>query len=170
MSVQVEPVIGRYLRLEIGGVPHRVYVEEAGQGVPLLCLHTAGSDSRQFRDLLNDPAVLADFRVITFDLPWHGKSSPPDGWWREHIRADHGRVHGDRAHGHRRTRAGSAAGHGLLDRRTGRAPPCRPSCADDRRRHRSAVREPCGPLLRHRVARPPRRPRGHGLCWCRVRA
>ena len=83
MSVQVEPVIGRYLRLEIGGVPHRVYVEEAGQGVPILCLHTAGSDSRQFRDLLNDPAVLADFRVITFDLPWHGKSSPPDGWWRE---------------------------------------------------------------------------------------
>jgi pimeloyl-ACP methyl ester carboxylesterase len=83
MSARVEPVIGRYLRIEIGGVPHRVYVEEAGQGVPLLCLHTAGSDSRQFRDLLNDDTVLSDFRVVTFDLPWHGKSSPPDGWWRE---------------------------------------------------------------------------------------
>jgi pimeloyl-ACP methyl ester carboxylesterase len=83
MSVEVEPVTGRYLRLEIGGLEHRVYVEEAGQGVPLLCLHTAGSDTRQFRDLLNDPTVLADFRVVTFDLPWHGKSSPPDGWWRE---------------------------------------------------------------------------------------
>jgi pimeloyl-ACP methyl ester carboxylesterase len=49
--------------------------------VPLLCLHTAGSDSRQFRGLQNDEAVLADFHVVTFDLPWHGKSSPPTGWW-----------------------------------------------------------------------------------------
>ena len=24
--------------------------------------------------------ILADFRVIAFDLPWHGKSSPPAGW------------------------------------------------------------------------------------------
>jgi pimeloyl-ACP methyl ester carboxylesterase len=83
MSTDVEPIIGRYLRLEVGGTPHRVYVEEAGEGVPLLCLHTAGSDSRQWRDLLNDPLVTADFRVVTFDLPWHGKSSPPAGWWLE---------------------------------------------------------------------------------------
>ena len=83
MSAHLEPVLGRYLRLEIGGVQHRVYVEEAGQGIPLLCLHTAGSDTRQFRDLLNDPAVLSEFRVVTFDLPWHGKSSPPEGWWRQ---------------------------------------------------------------------------------------
>jgi pimeloyl-ACP methyl ester carboxylesterase len=30
--------------------------------------------------LLNDPEVLDQFRVIAFDLPWHGKSSPPPGW------------------------------------------------------------------------------------------
>jgi hypothetical protein len=36
-----EPITGRYLRLNIEGVPQRVYVEEAGQGIPLLCLHTA---------------------------------------------------------------------------------------------------------------------------------
>jgi len=79
----IEPIIGRYLHLEIGGKPHRVYVEEAGQGVPLLCLHTAGSDTRQWRGLMNDGAVTQSFRCITFDLPWHGKSSPPEGWWQE---------------------------------------------------------------------------------------
>jgi pimeloyl-ACP methyl ester carboxylesterase len=83
MSVHFEPITGGYVRLPIRDTPHRIYLEQAGEGVPLLCLHTAGADSRQFRDLLNDPAVLNQFRVITFDLPWHGKSSPPDGWWRQ---------------------------------------------------------------------------------------
>lgn len=75
-----EPVIGRYLRLDLFGKLHRIYIEEAGQGIPLLCLHTAGSDSRQYRSLLNDPETLKQYRVIAFDLPWHGKSSPPTGW------------------------------------------------------------------------------------------
>ena len=79
----VEPVVGRYLRLSIAGRPHRVYFEEAGEGVPLLCLHTAGSDGRQYRHILNDPAVTDRFRVIAFDLPWHGKSSPPGGFEAE---------------------------------------------------------------------------------------
>lgn len=90
-----EPIVGRYLRLAIGGKPHRLYVEEAGQGIPLLCLHTAGADSRQYRALFNDPEILASFRVIAFDLPWHGKSSPPAGWhkgeykltWRAYVDA-----------------------------------------------------------------------------------
>lgn len=80
MNAQFEPIIGRYLRLDLLGKPHRLYVEEAGQGIPLLCLHTAGSDSRQYRALLNDADILKKFRVIAFDLPWHGKSSPPAGW------------------------------------------------------------------------------------------
>lgn len=79
----IEPVTGRYLRLAINGRPHRVYFEEAGEGIPLICLHTAGSDGRQFRHILNDPAVTANFRVIAFDLPWHGKSSPPAGFEAE---------------------------------------------------------------------------------------
>lgn len=80
MKPEFEPVIGRYLKLDLLGKPHRLYVEEAGQGIPLVCLHTAGADTRQYRALLNDPRVLSDFRVIAFDLPWHGKSSPPAGW------------------------------------------------------------------------------------------
>ncbi|HTO41128.1 MAG TPA: alpha/beta hydrolase [Rhizomicrobium sp.] len=80
MTVEFEPISGRYMKLDILGKPHRLYVEEAGQGIPLLCLHTAGSDSRQYRAILNDPKILETFRVIAFDLPWHGKSSPPAGW------------------------------------------------------------------------------------------
>ncbi len=82
-----EPITGRYLRLEIAGRPHRVYVEEAGPGddkaPALLLLHTAGSDGRQWRDLLNDAELTSRFRCITFDMPWHGKSSPPEGWQEE---------------------------------------------------------------------------------------
>jgi pimeloyl-ACP methyl ester carboxylesterase len=79
----IEPVVGRYLRLQFQGRPHRIYFEEAGQGIPLICLHTAGSDGRQYRHLLNDPEVTDRFRVIAFDLPWHGKSSPPPGFETE---------------------------------------------------------------------------------------
>lgn len=81
----LEPITGRYLRLAIDGRPHRVYFEEAGpaDGIPLLCLHTAGSDGRQFRHLLNDAAITSRYRVIAFDLPWHGKSSPPTGFEQE---------------------------------------------------------------------------------------
>ena len=82
----IEPVIGRYLRLDLGGRPHRIYFEEAGQGIPLLCLHTAGADGRQYRALLNDADVTRRFRVIAFDLPWHGKSSPPPGFEAEAYR------------------------------------------------------------------------------------
>jgi pimeloyl-ACP methyl ester carboxylesterase len=86
MKPAFEPVTGRYLRLDLLGKPHRIYVEEAGQGVPLLCLHTAGADSRQYRALLNDERLLRDFRVIAFDMPWHGKSSPPAGWQAQEYR------------------------------------------------------------------------------------
>ena len=86
MSARIENIVGRYAHMEIDGKPHRVYFEEAGQGIPLLCLHTAGSDGRQFRAVLNDPAITRNFRVVAFDMPWHGKSSPPEGWEKEEYR------------------------------------------------------------------------------------
>lgn len=80
-KARFEPAVGRYLHLTIAGTQHRLYVEEAGDGdVPLLCLHTAGADSRQYRALFNDADLLRRFRLVAFDLPWHGKSSPPVGW------------------------------------------------------------------------------------------
>jgi len=83
MSVDFEPMVGRYLRFPFKGRDYRLYVEEAGHGIPLLCLHTAGSDGRQYRALMNDPAITSKYRVIAFDLPWHGKSSPPEGFHLE---------------------------------------------------------------------------------------
>ena len=81
-----EPIRGTYVHLPLGGRPHRLYFEEAGQGIPLVCLHTAGADGRQFRHLLNDEVVTRHFRVLAFDMPWHGKSLPPAGWQDEEYR------------------------------------------------------------------------------------
>lgn len=86
MSAQLEPIVGRYMRLELGGRPHRLYFEEAGRGIPLVCLHTAGADARQFRHLMTDDAITRHFRVLAFDMPWHGKSLPPEGWQQEEYR------------------------------------------------------------------------------------
>ena len=33
-TAYLEPIAGRYLHLELGGRPHRVYFEEAGSGDP----------------------------------------------------------------------------------------------------------------------------------------
>lgn len=82
----LEPIVGRYLRLDLDGREHRVYFEEAGQGIPLVCLHTAGADNRQYRHLMNDAAITRHFRVLAFDMPWHGKSLPPAGWENEEYR------------------------------------------------------------------------------------
>ena len=79
----IEPITGRYAHIALGGRAHRIYYEEAGEGIPLLCLHTAGSDGRQYRAVLNDPEILKNYRVVAFDMPWHGKSSPPALWQRD---------------------------------------------------------------------------------------
>jgi pimeloyl-ACP methyl ester carboxylesterase len=86
MAAKLDPIVGRYVHVTLQGRPHRVYFEEAGQGIPLLCLHTAGADGRQFRHMMTDAAITDHFRVISFDLPWHGKSTPPDGWQDEEYR------------------------------------------------------------------------------------
>jgi len=85
MTPSFEPIVGRYLHLKLSGRPHRLYIEEAGpaSAIPLVCLHTAGADGRQFRHILNDEAITRHYRVIVFDMPWHGKSLPPEGFERE---------------------------------------------------------------------------------------
>jgi len=86
MAAAIDPIIGRYVHVTLSGRAHRIYFEEAGAGIPLVCLHTAGADGRQFRHLMTDPTVTDHYRVLAFDLPWHGKSTPPDGWQREEYR------------------------------------------------------------------------------------
>lgn len=83
---EFEPIVGRYTAVDIDGRTHRIFVEEAGRGTPLLCLHTAGADSRQFRHLLNDADVGRRYRIVAFDMPYHGRSNPPDRWWLEKYR------------------------------------------------------------------------------------
>ena len=84
-SPRFDSAIGRYVYLEIDGREYRVYFEEAGRGIPLLLQHTAGADARQWRHLLEEPSVASRYRLIAYDLPYHGKSLPPEGveWWRE---------------------------------------------------------------------------------------
>ncbi|MGE3990400.1 alpha/beta fold hydrolase [Pseudorhodoplanes sp.] len=83
---EFEPIAGKYFSFDLNGERYRIYVEQAGRGIPLLCLHTAGADSRQFRHLLTDPEVTERFHVFAFDLPWHGRSNPPEGWWLRRYR------------------------------------------------------------------------------------
>jgi pimeloyl-ACP methyl ester carboxylesterase len=81
-----DPVTGHYVVIEVQGKTYRVYYEEAGQGVPLICLHTAGADSRQYQHLLRNEELTSRFHVIAFDLPFHGRSMPPNEWWLEPYR------------------------------------------------------------------------------------
>lgn len=81
---EIEPISGHYINMEINSRNYRIYYEEAGTGsIPIICGHTAGSDSRQWRHVLADPNLQKDFRIIAFDLPGHGKSFPGDEWWKE---------------------------------------------------------------------------------------
>lgn len=77
--MSVEPIIGRYVTVRAGGRSYRIYFEEAGEGRPILCLHTAGAHTAQWRHLMNDAEVTASNRIIAFDMPWHSKSLPPEG-------------------------------------------------------------------------------------------
>lgn len=78
--MSIEPIIGRYVNVQIAGQAQRIYFEEAGQGRPVLCLHTAGAHTGQWRGLMNDAGLTASHRLIAFDMPYHGKSLPPDGY------------------------------------------------------------------------------------------
>lgn len=79
----IESIVGRYVHVSYEGVDYRVFFEESGKGIPLVCLHTAGTDSREWRHQLTDPEINERFRVIALDLPRHGKSIPPKEWWKE---------------------------------------------------------------------------------------
>src|ERR671939_64384 len=74
-KADIEEIVGRYIHLDLFGQDNRIYFEEAGEGIPLVCLHTAGSDSRQYSHILTDPEITGQFRVIAFDMPYHGRSN-----------------------------------------------------------------------------------------------
>ena len=77
--------VGRYVHIDVEGQDYRVYFEEAGSGIPVLMQHTAGCHGSQWRHLFECKAITDHFRLIAYDLPFHGKSLPPVGpkWWAE---------------------------------------------------------------------------------------
>ncbi|SBW12756.1 putative hydrolase [uncultured Alphaproteobacteria bacterium] len=73
-------VEGRFV--EIAGPGGRRWLSTlvAGEGPPLLFLHTAGGDGRQFLHQLADLGLGAAWRMHAFDLPGHGRSGATPGW------------------------------------------------------------------------------------------
>src|SRR5689334_7113449 len=66
-------IVGRYV--EVGGV--RTCYESSGDGQrPLVCIHTAGMDSTEWRYNLPQWGERG-IRAIALDLPGHGKSDLP---------------------------------------------------------------------------------------------
>ena len=80
----IEPVVGKYVYLTIQGVEYRVFYEECGTGIPIICQHAGGGDGLEWRTLLNDADITSKYRVIVPNLPYHGKSLPPESleWWK----------------------------------------------------------------------------------------
>ena len=80
-----DPVIGKYIYLTVQGIEYRVYYEESGKGIPIICQHAGGSQTLEWRFMLNDPEIISKYHVVSADLPYHGKSLPPDSeeWWKE---------------------------------------------------------------------------------------
>lgn len=69
---------GRYVFLEapVWG-RSKVFYETSGEGKQhIVFLHTAGSDSRQYHGVMNDPQMRKKCTMFAFDLPGHGRSFP----------------------------------------------------------------------------------------------
>ncbi|PSK33940.1 hypothetical protein B9Z65_8266 [Elsinoe australis] len=79
-----DAIVGRYVTLKdipIWGKA-KVYYEQSGSGpIPIVFLHTAGSDGRQYNGVLNDSRMLRKCTMYALDLPAHGKSFPYEGYW-----------------------------------------------------------------------------------------
>lgn len=85
---QFDTAVGRYVYVRIQGIQYRVYYEEAGQGTPMVLQHTAGADGREWRFMLEDAELQKRYRMIAYDLPYHGRSLPPTAvkWWAQEYR------------------------------------------------------------------------------------
>jgi pimeloyl-ACP methyl ester carboxylesterase len=66
-------IAGRYV--QVGGT--KTYIEEAGEGTPIVMLPSAGRDTRMWHGVME--ALEDEFRSIAIDLPGHGKSWPLPG-------------------------------------------------------------------------------------------
>jgi pimeloyl-ACP methyl ester carboxylesterase len=71
--MSAQEIVGRYVEVR----DTLVYYESCGEGVPLICIHSAGTNNRLYRHTLPTLAPHG-LKVIAPDLPGHGKSMPID--------------------------------------------------------------------------------------------
>lgn len=72
-----ENITGHYI--DVDGT--RTFYDEIGDGVPLVCIHTAGANSLEYHYILPLYAELG-FHAYALDLPGHSRSYPVN--WRPH--------------------------------------------------------------------------------------
>ena len=149
----IEPVVGRYLRLDFNGRPHRIYFEEAGQGIPL----ALPAHRRRRRPAISRIAERSGHHRA---LSCH-RLRPAVAWQVFAARRLRDRglpAHHPALRRHRdgrvaRARPGAAGGDGLLDRRPRRAASGAAPRRAFPRRHRLAVGDACRARRRHAPAR-----------------
>ena len=118
----IEPIVGRYLTSAIGRAPASALFRGGGRG------HSARLPAHRRRRRPpvpppdEDAEITAHFRVLAFDMPWHGKSLPPDGFQDEEYRLTTAAyTEMMRRLLRARSRSTRPVVHGLFDRRAHRA-------------------------------------------------
>ncbi|KIX01945.1 uncharacterized protein Z518_07884 [Rhinocladiella mackenziei CBS 650.93] len=73
-----DSIIGHYTWITLPQLGKcKVFYETSGHGgQPVLFLHTAGADSRQFHSLMQNKQLQTKCTMYAFDLPGHGRSFP----------------------------------------------------------------------------------------------
>jgi pimeloyl-ACP methyl ester carboxylesterase len=76
--LEEDSVVGKYTWLKLSAFGQtKIFYECAGHGPKhILWLHTAGADSRQFHELMNNKSLQERYTMYAFDMPAHGRSSP----------------------------------------------------------------------------------------------
>lgn len=77
-DLEADHIVGRYtyVTAPLWG-KCKVFCEQSGEGKQdIVFLHTAGSDSRQYHGVMNDPRMRQMCKMTAFDLPSHGRSFP----------------------------------------------------------------------------------------------
>ncbi|KAJ9669255.1 hypothetical protein H2201_000607 [Coniosporium apollinis] len=76
-------LVGRYVYLTAPiWARCKVFYESSGDGdQPIVFLHTAGSDSRQYHGVMNDARMRKKGTMYCFDLPGHGRSFPSQSYY-----------------------------------------------------------------------------------------
>ncbi|GAB7348334.1 hypothetical protein MBLNU459_g6308t1 [Dothideomycetes sp. NU459] len=78
-----DAIVGRYVVLKDVPIWGRckVFYESSGEGpIPIVFLHTAGSDGRQYHGVMNDERMIEKTTMYALDLPAHGRSFPYENY------------------------------------------------------------------------------------------